>query len=166
MRIRRHIAGLLAALVVGAVGATAVATPASAASLGPFRIVHNSGFCLEVPEGNYGWYTQLRLAPCHSYAYQQFTLVETGVPWQFYIQTYHWYCLDVGSWSTAPDARIVQWPCSWTPNQRFQAISVNAYEWKLQAEHSGYCMRVHYPGLGQGTVQGYCNDTNALWRFR
>ena len=166
MKIRRIIATALTALVMGTIGALAVSTPASAETVGPFRIVHNySNLCVEVPGGTHTWYTQVQLGPCDYYAYQTYHLVETGNPWQFYIRAYQYLCLDVGSWSQAPDAPIVQWLCTGTPNQRFLAVSIEPGVWKLQAEHSGMCLRVNSAYVGAGVVQGYCNDINALWRF-
>lgn len=170
MRIRRYVAGLVAALVMGMVGAVAVAAPASAASVGPVRIVHSaSGLCVGAPMGSSTWYAAMSLAPCGSrYFHQQYYLDETGLqPWQFYIRnSYNWLCADVGSWRMTPEAPIVQYGCTHSANQRFLVAFATPYERKLQVEHSGMCARVGYAYTGAPLVQGYCNDQAALWWFQ
>lgn len=164
MKIRRWLASITTVAVLGSIGTVAIATPASASSFGPFRVINvYSGLCVEVPDTTYD-YVQLELGYCDDHYNEYFQLFDAGLDWMYYFKPpWNWYCMDVLAWSVAPDAPIFQWGCTQSPNQKFIVHFVSQYERKIENQYSGLCVRTAYNSPGSPLIQGYCNDGNALW---
>ncbi len=58
-------------------------------------------------------------------------------------------CLDVAGESLADEADIIQWPCHGGLNQQWR-ISARGDFFRMEAQHSGKCLHIHYGKKGDG----------------
>lgn len=122
MNFRMRIGAALAALLLGTVGAVALASPASAWVYGPFQLQHVSGYCLEAPSGPSGFGQQLTLNYCGgpSSHNQHFTLNDTNIAgsWNYVFQVEgSAYCITPGD-ADLYNSTIVTWTCN-TSSSKF-----------------------------------------------
>lgn len=166
--IRRWLAGALAAVLVGTLGAAIPSSPASAAtSYGPYRIYNSySGLCVTVPggssQGGLAWETYY----CNYQApVKYFYLVTTNVTGVYQIAPEHdtTLCADTYPATYTFNGVVRQYLCDSSGGQKWLLSYVGDNLAKFQNVESGYCLRSYDLALGSTMVQGYCNDHNAIW---
>ncbi len=76
-------------------------------------------------------------------------------------------CLDVGGWSSANGAAVIQWDCHGGANQRWRILDAGAGYWSLQNVHSGKCLDIRDVSYEQGAIaqQWDCagSDNQKVW---
>jgi hypothetical protein len=115
MKIRARVGAALTAVLLGVVGAAALASPASAAAYGPYELKHGaSGFCLEAPTSNIN--QQLILNYCGGPAShnEHFIFDDSGTgAYQYFVRLEGTsYCLVPGN-ADLFGSTIVLWPCDY-----------------------------------------------------
>ncbi len=172
MKVRQRVGALLVAVLMGVGGAVALESPASASSYGPYRIVHSSGYCLEVPNYSYSWGEQLRLNYCgggDTLYNQFFNFDDAYSAWHYFIRPpYNWYCITPGNVSLL-NSTIIQWGCDGGNNSHIWWLGfpngTNSPDRQLVNNQSGHCLRVDSAYQGAYPVQGYCDGTAMIWRL-
>ena len=111
-RMRRVALSILSTLAILIVS-FGIVTPASAATYGPEKLVHSSGYCVEAPTPYLGQQVILNYCGGPASHNQHFTFEDAGfVAWQYFIHLEGSpYCLQPG----APDlynSTIVLWTCN------------------------------------------------------
>jgi hypothetical protein len=161
MKLQRKIVGITGALLMGIVGAVALATPASA---GTYRhqLQNASGLCLEAP-GN-GRNVQLILNTCTGAANQQFDFIDAGYNWAYFLQpASSGLCLIPGV-SNLYDSTVVLWDCNWSRAQVWFLDFGSAPGTRaLRNSYSGYCLGVRYAYAGAMVRQNECSANWRLW---
>lgn len=151
MKIRQRIGALFAAVLVGTGCAVALAAPAHAADY-LHRIVHSSGWCLEVPidpatgQGSMHLNEQLRLSVCGptSGSWNQKFWFSDGGTFQntYFIRPGHnQWCTTPGA-ASLPWSTIVQWSCDWNSfSEQWEQIGPDSNGlFKLRNVYSGMCL--------------------------
>lgn len=167
--VRRWLAGVLTAAVIGTLGAVALSSPASANPTwyGPYRVYNSySGLCMVVPGGSFQNGLTLETGLCY---YQNpvkfFYFVSTDVLYVYNIVPEHdtSKCADTYPTTYTADGAVRQYTCDSTGGQKWYLATVGENLHKLQSTESGYCLRSYTLSAGSSMVQGYCNDHNAIW---
>ncbi len=111
---KQRTTAFLVAMVLSLGWAAAVA-PRAFASAGPYRIINEAGYCLQVPNGSMSWGEQLTLGECGPTPtwYQLFYFDYAGGAKNYFIRPAHsMYCLVPGNVFLF-SSTIVQWGCNW-----------------------------------------------------
>jgi ricin-type beta-trefoil lectin protein len=148
--IKRKVTGIATAVLLSASLTLALPSPASAATLGPYRIIASgTNQCLDVRDVSLSNGAYLQLYHCLPYQYnQQFYLYEAGRTWRFQIVAAHsGKCLDVKDVSQSNGAHIQQWDClGWSQtNQLFDDVDAGGGNSLFRAVHSGKCISYFLP---------------------
>ncbi len=148
MRLKRKIAAILGTVLLGAVGAVAVGSPALAYTYGPDQFRHISQYCVEMPGGPGNFGGQLILNYCGGPAsHNQHIVLNDTVPfvaWQYTLQIEGSpYCLVAGN-SDLFLSTIVQWTCDPTSDR---------FKWLLTFPN----------GVGQPTKRGLSSVHQPAW---
>jgi coenzyme F420-reducing hydrogenase delta subunit len=81
------------------------------------------------------------------------TGVASAAPAKVKIQPLHvsGKCLDIQDASTLNSARLIQFDCKGTANQKFRLKEISSHVFEIRADHSGKCLDVQ--GAGAGAAQ-------------
>ncbi len=164
MRLQRRIAAIVGTLLLGIVGAIALEAPASAATYGPYKLVHASGYCLEVPNSSYNYGEQLRLNYCTGAPNQRFWFEDAGYDWAYFIHPAHsGYCIVPGV-SSLVDSTVIQWPCNYQTGQVWILGFGQQYGSRtLYHPYSGMCAGVNYAYAGAYVRENGCAGSYRTW---
>ncbi|WP_286158122.1 RICIN domain-containing protein [Streptomyces sp. CB03911] len=78
-------------------------------------------------------------------------------------------CADVGNYSFAPDAQLLQWGCGNGANQNFWLKNLGTGYVQIMARHSGLCLDMSGASTADGAlaVQNTCNgQTSQQWQVQ
>jgi Ricin-type beta-trefoil lectin domain-like len=89
---------------------------------------------------------------------------------RFRLTTFAGSCVAVGSASTQPGARLIQWPCTGRDEQLWTSDYIGSGDWfRLRNIHSGMCVGVNNGSHAHGEplIQWPCNpaNTNERWKL-
>ncbi|MEU5444722.1 non-reducing end alpha-L-arabinofuranosidase family hydrolase [Streptomyces griseofuscus] len=155
---RRHLSGVLAAVVAAlvALAAMLLANPAQAATTGALKSV-GSGRCLDVPNASQSDGTSLQIWDCSGKANQEWTLTDSNQ-----LTVYGNKCLDVPGHATTAGTKVQIWSCSGAANQRWRVNS----DGTIVGVESGLCLDVTGNSTANGTALELwtCNGgSNQKW---
>jgi len=161
----RRIKALLAAALVGVVGAVVVATPAHAGSYLHVVRHSSSAFCMEVPydpatgTGSMVMGEQLRQGICGPQTtwYQNFWFEDTGVPHLYFLRPGHnLWCVQPGVVGMQRST-LIQWACTWGNEQKWllEPVTPGSAGYTLMNAASGMCITVEDDTLGQYIRQSF-----------
>lgn len=168
MKLRRKVAGIVGALILGATATVAIASPASAAVSGPFRLkVDGTSMCMDVKDVSYANGAYIQLWDCLPNQWnQQWYLYEVPNRFQTYqiVSRHSGKCLDLIDGLTAWGTQFQQWDCLGYNqlNQLFQVVyNFNSTAFTLSVLHDW--KEVNHQGTFNGSLlyQGY---TDVWWQ--
>lgn len=156
--IKKRIAGLLAAVLLGgAIGAVALVGPAHA-GVYYHRLINSSGLCLEARSPDLG--TQLQLGVCAPVGTpnQMFAFTDAGLfAYTYYLQPVSsWWCLQPGA-PSIPRSTVIQWYCNSTYEQIWEITTPNRTtdpsEWRvLWNQYNAGCLAAVYGYTGEYVI--------------
>ncbi len=176
MKIRQRVAALAVTVLLGVGGAVTASSPAAASSYGPFRVVHSSGFCLEVPNYSYNYGEQLWLNWCGSGSTNNRNQLFyfDDAPWYNFnysiVPAYNYYCLYPGNVNLVRST-IIQWGCShYWPSEMVWVIGgsygIPGYN-PIYNLASGMCLTTDSAYSGAYVRQNFCNGgIDRLWQLQ
>lgn len=163
MNLKRRVAAIIGAVVLGTFGAVAIESPASAYTYP--HLITAGGYCLEVPNSSGAWGEQLRLNYCTGARNQVFNFVDAGFDWGYSIRPAHsGLCLMPGN-ANLYNSTIIQWGCNGGSRQTWVIASAPS-SLILYTTYSRWCLGVDYAYVGAYVTQGDCSGLGrrlTLW---
>jgi hypothetical protein len=163
--LKRRIVAAVSALVVGLVGAVAVAAPAHAGSYRYLIKLENTNYCAALPGYPYGAGEQLQLENC-AYA-PSFTFIDTGyASFEYWLRVdYSGYYVQAGV-PTLLNSTLIQWPFCLCGDQIWHLVGASNGAVLIQnPAHNWWIMQAESASLYAYIRYAYV-DTNPNARMR
>jgi len=177
MKVRARVGAALTTVLLAVVGAVALASPASAASYGPYELKHGrSGLCLEAPTSNLN--QQLILNYCGGPAShnEHFIFDDSGTgAYQYFVRLEGTsYCLVPGN-ADLFGSTVVLWPCDYGsyrfvwylgfPRETDHDVRnlMNMYTVQHNAPASGWCIDSTNSNAGVYVTMRGCYGDGFWW---
>ncbi|BCY09003.1 RICIN domain-containing protein [Actinoplanes sp. L3-i22] len=152
-------------------GIATIATPAQAATAGPFQIYNKAyGQCVDVPGGSTADSVQLRIWPCNGTDAQKWWLEDIGLGATRFRNVHSNKCIDVRGNSQSPFAVVQQYTCNSTFAQQWSVGVVLGNDGRLWRDPQHYAVNQCLDTVGGATsslMQYTCQGNDPqLWMFQ
>jgi hypothetical protein len=162
MKIRARVGAVLTATLLGVVGAAALASPASAATYGPYQLTHQSFFCMEAPTSNLGQQVILNYCGGPASHNQHINFEDSGTgAYQYFLHVEgSAYCLVPGN-ADLYNSTIVLWTCDYSSSRFIWYLGfpreTNLNARSLQNIYNALCMDSKTSTAGVYVRMNFCS---------